>query len=83
MCCGRGSSQAPGGRMSAGRPLAPVANAGIAKGARFEYVGRTALTVVSPYTGKRYRFPAPGSSLEVDVRDQSWITFVPQLRRSP
>jgi hypothetical protein len=84
MCCGKTSSQPSGSasRTPAGRPPAPAASKGLTKGSRIEYIGRTALTVVSPLTGKRYRFPAPGASLEVDVRDQSWITFVPQLRVS-
>lgn len=50
--------------------------------ARFEYTGKTALTVVSPLTGKRYRFHEPGAQLEVDARDRSWIAFVPHLKRT-
>jgi hypothetical protein len=48
---------------------------------KFEYVGKTAMTVVGPMTGKRYRFSRPGEQLEVDVRDRSWIAFVPNLKR--
>ena len=45
----------------------------------FEYVGATALTVVSPITRKTYRFDKPGARIEVDLRDRSWIAFVPSL----
>ena len=51
-------------------------------GVRFEYTGKTALTVVSPLTGKKYRFHEPGAQLEVDARDRSWIAFVPHLKRA-
>ena len=45
----------------------------------FEYVGATALTVVSPLTRKTYRFEKPGARIEIDPRDPSWIAFVPNL----
>ncbi len=45
----------------------------------FEYVGVTALTLVSPVTRKTYRFEGPGKRVEVDVRDRSWVAFVPNL----
>jgi hypothetical protein len=45
----------------------------------FEYVGVTALTVVSPVTRKTYRFERPGARVEVDMRDRSWVAFVPNL----
>jgi hypothetical protein len=61
--------------------LRPDGTASISGGSRFQYVGKTALTVVSPLTGKKYRFNQPGERIEVDARDQSWITFVPHLVR--
>jgi hypothetical protein len=48
---------------------------------QFEYVGKTALTVVSPLTGRQYRFAQPGARLDVDVKDRSWLAFVPNLQR--
>jgi hypothetical protein len=45
----------------------------------FEYVGATALTIVSPVTRKTYRFEQTGARVQVDVRDRSWIAFVPNL----
>lgn len=47
----------------------------------FEYVGDTALTVVSPITRKTYRFEKTGVRLAVDIRDRSWVAFVPNLVR--
>jgi hypothetical protein len=47
----------------------------------FEYVGATALTVVSPVTGKVYRFAHRGARADIDPRDRSWVSFVPSLAR--
>jgi len=47
----------------------------------FEYVGATALTVASPMTGKVYRFAHPGARADVDPRDRSWVSVVPNLAR--
>ena len=48
---------------------------------RFEYTGQTALTVLSPITGKRYRFERPGARIEADPRDRSLLASVPTLRQ--
>jgi hypothetical protein len=89
MCCGAKSSPS---RMSFTRGGQPQRQAGISASAStssvsappaavtFEYTGTTGLTVVSPTTGKRYRFDAPGAQLEVDSRDQSMLLYVPNLR---
>jgi hypothetical protein len=47
----------------------------------FEYIGGTALTLVSPVTGRTYRFAAPGARVATDPRDRSWISFAPNLAR--
>lgn len=47
----------------------------------FRYVGRTALTVAGPVSGKYYRFPAPGATVEADPGDAPSLEQVPQLRR--
>jgi hypothetical protein len=47
----------------------------------FRYVGATAITVAGPVSGKYYRFPAPGATVEADSRDAPSLEQVPQLRR--
>ena len=49
----------------------------------FEYSGLTALTVLGPVTGRRYRFERPGAVLEVDLRDRPSLLQVPRLRQVP
>lgn len=46
----------------------------------FEYVGRTAMTVISPVSGQRYEFARPGAKSEVDGRDAASLATVPNLR---
>jgi len=75
MCCGRNISQAIGVpnqirtpvQRSPSLDLAPRATE-----AQFEYTGKTALTVVSPLTGQKYRFLQPGARVSA---------FVPHLKR--
>lgn len=50
---------------------------------RFAYVGATALTVVGPVTGRRYRFERPFAQLAVDPRDRPGLARVPTLRAVP
>jgi hypothetical protein len=52
------------------------------KQVRFEYIGKTALTVTGSITGKRYRFSSPGEFLQVDLRDVSGLMSVPVLRKA-
>ncbi len=47
----------------------------------FEYFGETAMTVVGPITGRRYRFGGPGVGVAVDARDAPSLRAVPKLRR--
>jgi len=46
----------------------------------FEYVGATALTVIGPASGLRYRFERGGARLAVDPRDRAALERVPLLR---
>lgn len=57
-------------------PIAPPQGS-----AFFEYVGGTAMTVVGPATGVRYRFGWPGAQAAIDLRDADALTVVPNLRR--
>lgn len=47
----------------------------------FEYVGASALTVIGPASGRRYRFDRPGARLVVDPRDRPGLARVPRLRQ--
>jgi hypothetical protein len=47
----------------------------------FEYMGRTALSVVGAVTGKHYRFERRGARLEVDLRDRHSLVGIPHLRQ--
>jgi hypothetical protein len=53
---------------------------GFQSGPEFEYTGATALTVVGPITGARYRFSRHGSRVHVDPRDSGALARVPVLR---
>ena len=46
----------------------------------FEYLGRTSLTVMGPYTWQRYRFDQNGAVVAVDARDAEAMLAVPNLR---
>ena len=88
MCCGNNThpklsqTRALPGRAAPSSPAAKP-GAGARSGIpapKFVYTGSTGLTVVSPITGKRYRFERPGARAEVDPRDRPWMTFVPELK---
>ena len=89
MCCGRPSQPittsaqrvAPAGAHQQSVAQSPsTARAALALPAPvFEYVGATALTLVSPVTRKTYRFEQTGARVAVDVRDRSWVAFVPNV----
>lgn len=53
----------------------------VAAGARFEYIGATALTVFGAVTGMRYRFAHSGARLAVQARDAPAMAAVPSLRK--
>jgi hypothetical protein len=84
MCCGANRTI-----LSQTRTIAPIPKsvgaARIGAGgqrsnvAYFEYTGKTAMTVLGPVSGLRYRFASPGSRLAVDLRDRTRLTDVPHL----
>jgi len=49
--------------------------------ARFEYIGKTALSVLGNVTGKNYRFNYPGDIVDIDYRDLRAILRIPALKR--
>lgn len=69
MCCG--NQRQDDRRSQTGAPFAVP----------FEYVGATGLTVMGPFTGRRYRFEGRGSRVSVDPRDAPSLAAVPHLRR--
>jgi hypothetical protein len=85
MCCGRNRT-ALSLVTASHRDASPVQHTRSAAGSQhfvayFEYVGRTAITVIGPVSGIRYRFAAPGSRLAVDLRDRRALAGVPHLRQ--
>jgi hypothetical protein len=91
MCCG-GKRQSLGGsanrsRITHGRGIPPGPAIGrpasiiSMRTPRFEYTGRTALSVFSPTTGRSYRFDRPGARTEADPRDRALLAAVPGLRQ--
>jgi hypothetical protein len=71
-CCGKQRAQFFGSRSSGGR--APERYF-------FRYIGEKTLTVAGPVSGKYYRFPAPGATVEADPADAPSLDQVPQLQR--
>jgi hypothetical protein len=51
------------------------------EGSYFVYTGATGLTAKGVITGTVYRFEQPGSTLEVDRRDASFLTGIPNLKK--
>ena len=49
-------------------------------GAAFQYVGKKAITAVSPISGRQYRFGYPGAIVQVDPRDRASLAAIPNLR---
>jgi hypothetical protein len=65
-------------------PVKPVGFAQVPiqeRGVPFQYVGKTALTAVSPTSGRQYRFGHPGAIVEVDPRDRASLANIPSLRQ--
>jgi len=82
MCCGRNANQMASVPNKVYLPVRPGSQTPEqTRPVEFEYTGNTALTVVSPITGLKYRFPQPGARTSVDTKDRSWIAFVPHLKR--
>ncbi len=47
----------------------------------FQYMGKTALRVTGPRSGRRYRFERTGAIVAVDHRDRQALRAVSQLRQ--
>jgi len=88
MCCGKSRTQFRVGTTSFQAPRPMLAASGGPqfaryRGATFQYIGRTGLTVVGAVTGRQYRFDGPGSRVQVDPRDRSSVASIPILRPVP
>lgn len=80
-CCGNGSN----GSRPAGPPLhkgaaSPAPLPYSQTGVCFEYVGATALTVIGPISGRRYRFQHPRARVMVHPADRYALATIAQLR---
>jgi hypothetical protein len=53
----------------------------IPNGSSFVYTGATSMTATGVITGTVYRFERTGDILEVDRRDASFMTGIPNLQR--
>jgi hypothetical protein len=82
MCCGAKNLPGSSSRNQQRIPAAASRQAAAAQpsSVTFEYIGPSGLTVVSPTTGRRYRFEGTGAQLTVDSRDQAMLLYVPNLR---
>jgi hypothetical protein len=76
MCCGRSSPRA----QSSSRSAVERRPERLAGQVEFQYVGRTALTVMGTTTGIRYRFAYPGHRQYIDASDQDGMKHVPVLK---
>jgi hypothetical protein len=47
----------------------------------FEYIGKTALTVIGKVTGTQYRFNYPGNRQNIDYRDVPGMISIPVLKK--
>ena len=77
MCCGKGREQL---RRTSPQAQEFRTGSGPVPVVCFEYVGNSALTVLGPVTGRRYRFDRPGDRVLVDLRDTPSVAAVPHLR---
>jgi hypothetical protein len=82
MCCGR-SKTLPRGPMTTAPRTAAAMVRNLPAGPAFEYIGRTALTVLGPVSRMPYHFDRPGARMHVDPRDAQGLVGVPVLRRLP
>lgn len=87
-CCGKGREQFRNQVAVQAPPPGPAQHAGTQlprrtyfTTVRFESLSNAALTLVSPVTGRRYRFEHKGARVEIDLRDRPWLASQPNLRQ--
>jgi len=85
-CCGKKRKQASQETQTLRTPEPPeraIPQAKLARDAApgFQYLGKTALTVIGPRTGRHYRFDRPGAVITVDPMDRRALAAVSVLRQ--
>jgi len=82
MCCGQQRKQYRAASSGSRLPLSPAGERTPLRAStvKFEYAGRTPLTVRGT-TGKTYIFERPGFQVEVDFRDVNSLADLPNLRQ--
>jgi hypothetical protein len=77
-CCGQGRGKvAMNGKLT--RPAQLPAR--VSSAVLYQYTGTTGMTVIGPISGARYRFDQPGAKVQIDRRDVSSLTGLPNLSR--
>jgi hypothetical protein len=85
-CCGQRRQQMRSPAIPVRQVNNPAKPAGFSQslaqkqGAVFQYVGKKAITAVSPISGRQYRFGYPGAVVQVDPRDRASLAAIPNLR---
>ncbi len=80
MCCGGQRKK----HQTVAHRIPPLANADEpvpASNVRFEYFGRTGLTVQGPVSRRTYRFERPGFQIEVDGRDANFLRNIANMKQ--
>ncbi len=86
-CCGQRRQQMRSPAIPVRQTNNPAKPAGFVRssvqkqGSTFQYVGKKAITAVSPMSGRQYRFGYPGAIVQVDPRDRASLAAIPNLRQ--
>jgi hypothetical protein len=83
-CCGNKRAQfltQSAWARQTGPPTRPRAQAVTPPKVVFQYTGKTAMVVIGPISGRRYRFDSQGTRVEVDPKDRRSLSAVPKLRQ--
>ncbi|MGA2581364.1 MAG: hypothetical protein ABSH24_35850 [Bryobacteraceae bacterium] len=75
-CCGKTRGMAGNGISGQNNQQTPIPGL-----IAFEYIGRTALTVIGPASRTTYRFEEPGARVVVDARDRPSLNALPMLKQ--
>jgi hypothetical protein len=84
-CCGKQRIQFRQSGMTSNpnrslRQRSQDSNTNLRYSIRFEYTGKTSMTVIGGVSGTRYRFERPGMQIIIDPRDRISLSMVPNLK---